>query len=202
MRNGLVQLGAWTAATGAAVALSWFGVHAVLAETAYEQPTALQLPSSAANPPSDAPSTPAAPSAEAVSTEAVTPSPSPTASAPAIAPLGTPAPSPSRTPAKKPSPTPSAPSAPAVAATTPPADQPNPAPVSSVRSYRVPGGLVALDMQPTTAELVSATPDKDWQMQIWQGDKWLRVDFTKDGATNSVFATWNGHHPDVQTVVR
>ncbi|MGW2548039.1 hypothetical protein ACWC5I_46045, partial [Kitasatospora sp. NPDC001574] len=47
MRNGLVQLGAWAAATGAAVALSWFGVHAVLTGAAFEQPTALPLPSPA-----------------------------------------------------------------------------------------------------------------------------------------------------------
>ncbi|MBO1419610.1 hypothetical protein J0670_34020, partial [Streptomyces sp. FH025] len=45
MRNGLVQLGAWAAATGAAVALSWLGVHAVLTGAAFEQPTALPLPS-------------------------------------------------------------------------------------------------------------------------------------------------------------
>ncbi|GAA3054114.1 hypothetical protein GCM10020229_77230 [Kitasatospora albolonga] len=184
MRNGLVQLGAWTAATGAAVALSWFGVHAVLAETAFEQPSALQLPTSAAHPSSDAPSTPAPPTAVEPS-----PSASPTPSATPLAPTS---PAPGRTPAKKPA-------APGSAAASAPGSA---AAVSSVKSYRVPGGRVALDMQPTTAELVSATPDQDWQMQIWQGDKWLRVDFTKDGATNSVFATWNGHHPDVQTVVR
>ncbi|MFI5533497.1 hypothetical protein ACIA8O_33670 [Kitasatospora sp. NPDC051853] len=183
MRNGLVQLGAWTAATGAAVALSWFGVHAVLAETAFEQPSALQLPTSAGLPSDEAPSTPPAATAGESSS-----SPSPT---PSTVPLAPASPSPSRTPSKKPA----APSA-------TPAAPGSPTAVSSVKSYRVPGGRVALDMQPTTAELVSATPDQDWQMQIWQGDKWLRVDFTKDGATNSVFATWNGHHPDVQTVVR
>ncbi|GAB2707862.1 hypothetical protein GCM10010442_28920 [Kitasatospora kifunensis] len=72
----------------------------------------------------------------------------------------------------------------------------------SVHSYLVPGGRVALDMRPDSAELVSATPDPGWQMQLWNGDQWLRIDFSRDGAANSVFVTWNGHPPDVQTVVR
>ncbi|BFV59080.1 hypothetical protein KCMC57_up41840 [Kitasatospora sp. CMC57] len=164
MRNGLVQLGAWTAATGAAVALSWLGVHAVLTEAAFEQPSALPLPSAAARS-SDAPSVPLPPSTG----DTLSTSPTPTA---AITPVAR--------PSKKPTPT----------------------AASSVKSFRVPGGRVALDMQPTTADLVSATPDQGWQMQLWQGDQWLRVDFSRDGSTNSVFATWNGHHPDVQTVVR
>ncbi|GAA1150337.1 cytoskeletal protein RodZ [Kitasatospora gansuensis] len=169
MRNGLVQLGAWTAATGAAVALSWLGVHAVLTDAAFEQPSALPLPSAAVRT-SDAPSVPVSPPA---STPAPTTSPA--------------------------SPTPAAATTPVAKVSKKPTAT---AGTASVKSFRVPGGRVALDMQPTTAELVSATPDQGWQMQLWQGDQWLRVDFTKDGSTNSVFATWNGHHPDVQTVVR
>ncbi|WP_405017636.1 hypothetical protein OHV05_11800 [Kitasatospora sp. NBC_00070] len=175
MRNGLVQLGAWTAATGAAVALSWLGVHAVLTDAAFEQPSALPLPSAAArtsDAPSDAASVPVPPAAA--------PSPAAGSSGPASAPTA------ATTPVTKPSKK-------AVPAATP---------TASVKSFRVPGGRVVLDMQPTSAELVSATPDQGWQMQLWQGDQWLRVDFSKDGSTNSVFATWNGHHPDVQTVVR
>ncbi len=171
MRNGLVQLGAWTAATGAAVALSWLGVHAVLTDAAFEQPSALPLPSAAVRT-SDTPSAPVPPPAS-------TATPTPGSAGPTPAAATTPVARASKKP------------------TTAPAS-----PTASVKSFRVPGGRVALDMQPTTAELVSATPDQGWQMQLWQGDQWLRVDFSKDGSTNSVFATWNGHHPDVQTVVR
>ncbi|MER5867710.1 hypothetical protein [Kitasatospora sp. NPDC002040] len=170
MRNGLVQLGAWTAATGAAVALSWFGVHAVLTDAAFEQPSAVPLPSSVSRT-SDAPSVPLSPAPAASSPAPATTSASPAPAAPTSA---------KPKPSKK-----------------PPAE-----PVSTVKSYRVPGGRVALDVQATTAELVSATPDQGWKMDLWQGDKWLRVDFSKDGSTNSVFATWNGFHPEVQTVVR
>ncbi len=161
MRNGLVQLGAWAAATGAAVLLSWLGVHAVLADASFEQPQALPLP---VPPASHSPATPAPP--------ATTPAAAPT---------------PSTDPA---SPSPSAPHRPAATSTTP------------VHSYLVPGGRVALDLKPDQAELVSATPDPGWQMQNWHGDQWMRFDFTKGDSTNSVFVTWNGHPPDVQTVVR
>jgi hypothetical protein len=73
---------------------------------------------------------------------------------------------------------------------------------SSVHSYLVPGGRVAVNLRPDSAELVSAVPDPGWQMQVWNGDQWLRVDFSQGASTNSVFVTWNGHPPDVQTVVR
>ncbi|MGC0316303.1 hypothetical protein [Kitasatospora acidiphila] len=72
----------------------------------------------------------------------------------------------------------------------------------TVRSYLVPGGRVAVNLRPDSAELVSAVPDPGWQLQMWTGDQWLRVDFTQADSTNSVFVTWNGHPPDVQTVVR
>ncbi|GAA0667877.1 hypothetical protein GCM10010193_19560 [Kitasatospora atroaurantiaca] len=172
MRNGLVQLGAWAAATGAAVALSWFGVHAVLVDAGFEQPSALPLPSATGGTPDD-PST----GQVAVATvgEATQRPADPSSS-----------PSPSPTPSSKPSPT-----AVRKASTA-----------TSVHSYLVPGGRVALDMKADRAELVSATPDSGWQMQVWQDTEWMRIDFSKGSSTNSVFVTWNGHPPDVQTVVR
>ncbi|MFD9127844.1 hypothetical protein [Kitasatospora sp. NPDC059571] len=172
MRSGLVQVGAWAVATGAAVALSWYGVHAVLADAAFEHPRAVPLPTASATPVPDPPS----PVSDdpSVTVTAQDPSPSPSASSSSAAP----SPSPSRTKPQRP---------------------PSP---SSVRSYLVPGGRVALDIHPDRADLVSATPDAGWQMQVWNGDQWMRIDFTKDGSANSVFVTWNGHPPDVQTVVR
>ncbi|MFI9241999.1 hypothetical protein ACIGXF_05290 [Streptomyces sp. NPDC053086] len=43
MRRGLVHLLAWLLATGAAVTLSWWGVHTVMAGTAYDPPRALPV---------------------------------------------------------------------------------------------------------------------------------------------------------------
>ncbi|MEU0029807.1 hypothetical protein [Streptomyces sp. NPDC006335] len=43
MRRGLVHVLAWLLATGAAVTLSWWGVHTVMAGTAYDPPRALPI---------------------------------------------------------------------------------------------------------------------------------------------------------------
>ncbi|MFB7502991.1 hypothetical protein [Streptomyces broussonetiae] len=43
MRRGLVPVMAWLLATGAAVTLSWWGVHTVMAGTAYDPPRALPI---------------------------------------------------------------------------------------------------------------------------------------------------------------
>ncbi|MCG6496329.1 hypothetical protein [Kitasatospora sp. A2-31] len=193
MRNGLVQLGAWAAATGAAVALSWFGVHTVLTGAAFERPSALPLPSASGGtrtaPDEGGPGTPApAPAQSRTQTQAGPPS------APPAPPSVTATATASATSARAAAPSGAQPSSrrPAPAATT----------TSSVHSYPVQGGRVALDLRPDGASLVSAVPDPGWQMQIWNEPQWLRVDFTKDGQANSVFATWNGHPPTVETVVR
>ncbi|MET9758207.1 hypothetical protein ABZ016_03990 [Streptomyces sp. NPDC006372] len=43
MRRGLVHVLAWLLATGAAVTLSWWGVHTVMAGTVYDPPRALPV---------------------------------------------------------------------------------------------------------------------------------------------------------------
>jgi len=43
MRRGLVHVLAWSLATGAAVTLSWWGVHTVMTGTAYDPPRALPI---------------------------------------------------------------------------------------------------------------------------------------------------------------
>ncbi|MFE6865382.1 hypothetical protein ACFVFS_02375 [Kitasatospora sp. NPDC057692] len=183
MRNGLVQLGAWAAATGAAVALSWFGVHAVLTGDAFEQPTALPLPSPA-------------------SADGARPVPTPAATQPQSADRPGPTAAPSTGRASAAPPRPVAPATPSAAAPTPHRPAPVSSTTSSVHSYPVPGGKVALDLQPDRASLVSATPDSGWQMQVWNGPQWLRVDFTKDNQANSVIVSWNGYPPRVDTVIR
>ncbi|MFB7663709.1 hypothetical protein ACFC1R_07105 [Kitasatospora sp. NPDC056138] len=184
MRNGLVQLAAWVAATSAAVALSWLGVHAVLADAAFEQPRAVPLPS----PGGRAPDAPSAPSAEPATVGTAA---SAASARPADPSSGSPAPTASP-----------APRSPSPGASTGSDTGSRPSADSTVRSYLVPGGRVALGMEPDRAELVSAAPEPGWQMQVWRQEGWLRVDFTRGGKVNSVFVTWNGHPPDVQTVVR
>ncbi|MEU0371579.1 hypothetical protein ABZ070_15205 [Streptomyces sp. NPDC006283] len=171
MHRGLVHAMAWSLSTGAAVTLSWWGVHAVMAGTAYDRPRA--LPITAQN------STAQAAKPQESSTRAPK---SPTAS-----------PSPSRSPSAGASPSTSKPK------------PPSPAPSASysaesgnVKGYNVKGGRVVFDIGDSSAELVSATPAADWQMQVWKQPTWIRVTFTQDGHEVSVFCTWNGHPPMVQ----
>ncbi|MFC8720756.1 hypothetical protein [Kitasatospora sp. NPDC057198] len=174
MRSGLVQLGAWTAATGAAVALSWLGVHAVLVDTVFEQPVAVQLPSVASSGPAGT-SPPASP--------VVAPTPS------AAAPSPSPDPDPDPTPGGRPTPRPSTPA------------RKSSSPPSTVHSYPVLGGRVALDLRPTDAKLVSAVPDPGWSVQVWHGDQWMQISFSKDDRVSTVMVSWNDHAPTVQTFV-
>ncbi|MFI8129607.1 hypothetical protein ACWGUP_07005 [Streptomyces diastaticus] len=179
MRRGVLHALAWTAATGAAVAVSWFGVHTVLSGTVYDRPRALPL-------------TEVAPEPQAASTHRPKPSPSPT-------------PTPSRTP---PSPTPDPPSRPATPTPEPPPPSPEPPPAepagdpaTGVKGYTVAGGQVVLDIGPDSADFVSATPSPGWTMQVWtreeSGGSWIRVTFTHGERSSSVFCSWNGYPPRV-----
>ncbi|MEU9912853.1 hypothetical protein [Streptomyces sp. NPDC051001] len=94
MRRGLIHVLAWSLATGAAVTLSWWGVHTVMAGTAYDPPRALPITAADATTQESRPL--------ASSTARSTPSASPSRT-----PSRTPAPSPSKTPTKTPSPSPS-----------------------------------------------------------------------------------------------
>ncbi|MYX96274.1 hypothetical protein GT045_16005, partial [Streptomyces sp. SID486] len=90
MRRGLVHVLAWLLATGAAVTLSWWGVHTVMAGTAYDPPRALPVTAADAVAP-DRTAAPRTPSASA------TPSherPARTAPAPTRTPARTRPPSP------------------------------------------------------------------------------------------------------------
>ncbi|MGW0030859.1 hypothetical protein ACWDXD_13660 [Streptomyces sp. NPDC003314] len=203
MRRGLVHALAWSLATGAAVTLSWWGVHTVLSGTVYDPPRALPLPagsfdgsygsgggpltSSTRYPGTDGPSA------------STTPSDGPTPSA-----------TPSTTP-PRPDPTTEAP------AKSPPATVPPSSGSGSgsgngpgsgtgsgsgsganVKSYAVDGGRVAFDLGETSAELVSATPAPGWQMQVWKQTTWIRVTFTRDGRELSVFCVWHDTAPRVE----
>ncbi|MER8231927.1 hypothetical protein [Streptomyces sp. NPDC094049] len=184
MRRGLVHALAWALATGAAVTLSWWGVHTVLSGTVYDRPRALPLP---AGPVEEAPASEAPLSS---STER-----------PGTTPPSTPAPS-RRTPDGGPT------TAPAAAGTAPERTTAPVAPPASttaaadsgsnVKSYTVDGGRVAFDLGETSAELVSATPASGWQMQVWKDATWIRVTFTSGSRELSVFCLWHDTAPRVQ----
>ncbi|MFC6061714.1 hypothetical protein [Streptomyces ochraceiscleroticus] len=180
VRRGLVHAGAWTLATGAAVTLSWFGVHTVVSGTAYDPPRALPISDNA-------------PGAQPGSASGIPPRASSTHRP---KPSSTPSPSPSRT-TGRPQEGPSSPSH------SPVPDRSSAAPgsaaPSTVRGYRTDGGRVVLDLKSSYAELVSATPGPGWQMQVWKQDGWLRVDFTRGDDHTSVICAWNGHPPVVTT---
>ncbi|MFI1972452.1 hypothetical protein BLA24_33445 [Streptomyces cinnamoneus] len=101
-----------------------------------------------------------------------------------------------------PPPPPSAPAASARPATPDPSPPASRAPSDGggVRSYPVKGGRAVFDIGEKSATLVSATPDEGRQMRVWTQTAWIRVDFVAGTQTSSVFVTWNGHPPQVQTV--
>ncbi|MEU6280101.1 hypothetical protein [Streptomyces sp. NPDC047028] len=76
MRRGLVHVLAWLLATGAAVTLSWWGVHTVMAGTAYDPPRA--LPITAAEVSAQRSGAPSSPPPPPPPSHSGSPSPSPT----------------------------------------------------------------------------------------------------------------------------
>jgi hypothetical protein len=172
MRRGLVHVLAWLLATGAAATLSWWGVHTVMAGTAYDPPRALPVTA-----------------ADAAAPDAGPASRTPAASAgPSHEPPARPAPTPARTPARSRPPSPAA-SASASA----------PASVSGrVRSYDTDGGRAVFDLGPADATLVSATPGTGWSMQVWKTESWIRVEFGRGADRVSVFCTWHDGPPRVE----
>jgi len=172
MRRGLVHVLAWLLATGAAVTLSWWGVHTVMAGTAYDPPRALPITAT-----DDAPTTQG--SKPLASPTSRPPSPSPSASP---RPSKTPAPTPSRTPTTTPSP-----SATATATAS-----------GQVKAYDTDGGRAVFDLGESSATLVSATPGTGWSMQVWKTETWIRIEFGKSTDRVTVFCTWHDGPPHVE----
>lgn len=172
MRRGLVHVLAWSLATGAAVTLSWWGVHTVMAGTVYDRPRALPITAADATTQESKPL--------ASSTNRPTPSKGPSSPA-----------SPSPKPTAKPrTPTPS----------TAPSKNPSPSPATSgqVKSYDTDGGRVVFDIGASDASLVSATPGAGWSMQVWKTETWIRVEFSAGADRVSVFCTWHDGPPRVE----
>lgn len=168
MRRGLVHVLAWSLATGAAATLSWWGVHTVMAGTAYDPPRALPLTAADAT----------AQGSNPLASSSTGPSPSASASA-------------SRTPA------PPSPSASRTTASGP-AARPSASAAGTVKSYDTDGGRVVFDLGRTSATLVSATPGAGWSMQVWKTQSWIRVEFAAGADRVSVFCTWHDGPPRVE----
>ncbi|MGW0879465.1 hypothetical protein [Streptomyces sp. NPDC002671] len=170
MRRGLVHVLAWLLATGAAVTLSWWGVHTVLAGTVYDPPRA--LPVTAAD-------------ATAQGSKALaSPTPAPPAPSRSVHRSASATPTPSWTPTRTPSPSPTA----AASASA----------SGRIKAYDTDGGRAVFDLGPADATLVSATPGAGWSMQVWKTESWIRVDFSRSTDRVSVFCTWHDGPPHVE----
>lgn len=177
MQRGLVHALAWSLATGAAVTLSWWGVHTVMAGTAYDPPRAVPISANARSGRSGS---------EALSSSTKRPQPSATTT-------------PSSTPRTTAKPSATAPPRPSRTPVSSPSSARPAKPSGTVKSYPTNGGRVVFELYAHSAKLVSATPDPGWSMQVWTNPSWIRVDFsTDDGTTVSVFCTWNDHPPMVE----
>ncbi|MBW5425663.1 hypothetical protein GKQ77_29575 [Streptomyces sp. BG9H] len=181
MRRGFVHTIAWSLATGAAVTLSWWGVHTVMAGTAYDPPRALPLAADdggkdRARPLSSSTHRPEPPSAKK----------SPTPEKSAKAPKSPKPPEPSKSRTRAPDASPPAGSGDAATGR------------GTVKGYSTKGGRVVFDLGEESATLVSATPAAGWSVQTWKQDKWIRVEFTAGAEKLSVFCTWHDTAPRVQ----
>ncbi|GAA1355121.1 hypothetical protein J0695_26055 [Streptomyces beijiangensis] len=181
MRRGLIHSLAWTLATGAAVTLSWWGVRTVMSGTVYDPPRALPVGANALGSSTQRPEGGAPSLNKAESGGSGTPKAS---KSPAARPSGGASNGPG---ASKP--------ASRSSSAAPPASR---SASGEVKSYPVNGGRVVYDIGAASAELVSATPASGWKFQVWKTATWIRVTFTKDAQSTSVFCTWNDHAPTVE----
>ncbi|WP_425443908.1 hypothetical protein [Streptomyces aidingensis] len=218
MQRPLVHAGLWAAATWAAVMLSWFGVSAVLKGTVYDPPQALSVSDgpdwaeAGARLP-DASSTQRPRPDDAGATDRPDPSDAMGGGHEGHAAAGT-----DGSTALSPAPGQGDPGAEA-GGTPDPAGEParddgrdRPAPEDSgsgesgsgdagygtVETVVTDGGRVVLDLREDHAELVSASPQAGWEMQVWNEETWIRVTFSRDDRALSVFCVWNGHPPLIE----
>lgn len=191
--------------------LSWFGVHTVLSGTDYVPPRALPLASGAPSAQGDQDD-----EVEPRASSTHRPKPDPSSSR---SPTSSPSPSSSSSDGgngRASSPASRRPTTPSTTskgdAGAPPASRGEAGSGSSggeggggngsgsgnVKSYSVDGGRVVFDMGTDSAQLVSATPNPGWRMQVWKHAQWLRVDFVNGSTRNSVICSWNNHPPLVE----
>ncbi|MGW0997604.1 hypothetical protein ACWD5V_30895 [Streptomyces sp. NPDC002523] len=170
MRRGLVHVLAWLLSTGAAVTLSWWGVHTVMTHTVYDPPRALPVAAQDTTPQGEKASAP----------PATRPSPPPSPKSPSATSPSSPAPS--RTPSR---PATGSPTASATAS-------------GRIKSYDTAGGRAVFDLGSADATLVSAAPGPGWSMQVWKTQTWIRIEFARDTDRVSVFCAWHDGPPHVE----
>jgi hypothetical protein len=101
-------------------------------------------------------------------------------------------PSPTRsTPVRSTRPAPE-PTATAVTGPTPAATTTAPA-----HGYAMAGGQVTLELDATSARLVSAVPAAGYQTETWHTEYWIRVDFYDGDRRSSLIVSWYLHEPTV-----
>ncbi|WP_130800124.1 hypothetical protein [Streptomyces otsuchiensis] len=193
MRRQLMIVAVWVGATGAAVTLTWFGVGSVIRGTAYDAPRALAV--------TGAPSaSESAPEPDASSTQRPPPATTEAGDREHVGEDGNGGEPPRRSPA----PAGSAEDGEPPGETGPPPGEAGDSPgdggdgdsgLGTVETVSTDGGLVAFDMGPDSAELVSATPAAGWEMQVWTEEGFIRVTFSGHGRAVSVFCVFNGHAP-------
>ncbi|MGY0067505.1 hypothetical protein ACWZEH_11890 [Streptomyces sp. QTS137] len=204
MRKGLVHLLAWLLATGAAVTLSWWGVHTVMEGTAYDPPRALPVTAGDTTTRESKPvsSSTRRPSGEEASRNAGDGQGDEGGSKDEGDGEGTQdadaqAPGSSRQSARDPGRAPASPD-PEPADPAPAGGDPAPAASGEVEAYDTTGGRAVFDLGETSASLVSATPGAGWSMQVWKTESWIRVEFTAGADRVSVFCTWHDGPPRVE----
>ncbi|WP_406016018.1 hypothetical protein OG520_36850 [Streptomyces sp. NBC_00984] len=173
---------AWALSTGAAVTLSWWSVHTVLSGTAYDPPRALPIADAARTADEEAKPQP-------YFTYRPEKSPGPSESPPGSDGGG------KDDTVRRPSAC--APRSSAPTSLPSPSGKPSGGAVN-VKGYTVDGGRVVFGIKRSSADLVSATPESGWQMQVWKTPQWIRVAFTRDDREISVFCTWYQHAPLVE----
>ncbi|MFB8143635.1 hypothetical protein [Streptomyces parvus] len=201
MRRLLKQGIAWTLSTAAAGTLSWWGVHTVMAATAYPPPSPIALTDAQVE--EKGQGTPEPVSTHLAGGPGWTAGPSPTGAG--DEPAGKSSPDPTRSAGADPTPTRTGASASGQpgggGATGGPqggAGDGSSGTAGEVKGYTVDGGRVTFDMKRDHAELVSATPSAGWRMQVWEHPLWIRVTFTDGDREISVFCSWHEHPPLVE----
>ncbi|WP_063793563.1 hypothetical protein [Streptomyces hirsutus] len=209
MRRGLVHLLAWLLATGAAVTLSWWGVHTVMAGTAYDPPRALPVTAGDATtqeskPVSSSTRHPSGgePSKDAEGGEDDKDGEGSKAKdggkdAEGAEDSDAKSSDSSRQSSREPGGTSAAPE-PKPADPAPAGGDPAPATSGEVKAYDTAGGRAVFDLGEASASLVSATPGAGWSMQVWKTESWIRVEFAAGAERVSVFCTWHDGPPRVE----
>ncbi len=184
---------AWVGTTGAAVTLTWFGVGSVLRGTVYDPPRALPV----SGPPADhadagpdvsstqrPPEPDDEPTGDGTAPESAPPPDAPPGEGSADGGERPPGVTPDGEAGAEEEPAPPAPDA-----------GESGSGLGSVETVVTDGGRVAFDVGPDSADLVSATPAPGWEMQVWTEETYIRVSFSGEGRTVSVFCIFNGHPP-------